>query len=133
MTSGHPPSPIAEALFNSIRMLRAGSVGRGAAAAAGEQLILSYSDPHDFTFQWRLWDDGRACCGEGAGGGDGFIRWARAGGVCKNVILIWDGVPSPSVLGGVALANYVTPYDWVVALGLTLFADDSTATTDPGL
>jgi hypothetical protein len=133
MAFGRPPSPIAEALFNSLRMLRPGSVGRGASEAADDQLVLSYSDPHDFTFLWRLWDDERACGGEGAGGGDGFIRWARGGGVCKNLILVWDGVPSPSVLGGVALANYVTPYDWVVALGLTLFADHPTATTYPRL
>jgi hypothetical protein len=129
MAPGQRPSPVAEALYNSLDILRPGSVGRGASHGAAHQLVLSYSDENDFNFLWRLWDDARA--GGGDERGDLFIHWAR-GGAFKNVIVIWDGFPSPAVVGGVDLTNYVTPYDWAIALALTLFAD-TTAHEAPGL
>src|SRR5918912_4477818 len=71
-----------------------------------EFLLLSYKD--DFEYIWDL--------EKGIKGG--IIEWIASGGdaAARNVILVWDGMPTGQHRSSINVENYVTPYDWALAL-----------------
>jgi hypothetical protein len=120
-------SPLAEALARVVEIFSPGAFSRKLPRNERTRLILSYRDPNDFGFLWRFWrqqDQDDAHLAKGSVPDGEIIIWtqseAEADEGSKDLIIIWDGSPSPSLVGNVRLANYVTPYDWIVAFILAL-------------
>lgn len=70
-----------------------------------EFLVLSYGA--DFEYLWGL----------NQGGADGVVGWISSGvgEAARNLILVWDGMPSSRKYSTINVEHYVTPYDWAVA------------------
>src|ERR1044072_2079055 len=117
-------SPIAEALSSALKVFHRGASGRGAPFVGGNYLILSYQNPQDFNFLWNFWEDEIRDSGGGPGNltapNGELIKYLCSGTEPKNLFIVWDGVPKPSIVGNVYLGAYVTPYDWLIALALSL-------------
>jgi hypothetical protein len=119
-------SIIAEALAKVLDAFSPGLFTRELPQNDCEGLILSYSNPDHFDFLWRLWrtnDEEDNYPTEGSVPDGEIITWTQSeseGHKRKDLIIVWDGSPGPTLVGNVRLANYVTPYDWMVAFLLAL-------------
>jgi hypothetical protein len=71
-----------------------------------EFLILSYKN--DFEYLWAL----------GSTVPEGLVAWITSGdeAATHNLVLVWDGMPAVPKHSGINIENYVTPYDWALAI-----------------
>jgi hypothetical protein len=78
-----------------------------------EFLLLSYKD--DFEYVWDLKRDT----------GGGIVEWITSGAdaSARNVVLVWDGMPTERNYSTINVENYVTPYDWAFALSCVVSGD----------
>jgi hypothetical protein len=136
MLPANASSPVALALA---KVFNLGSQD-GSAKLTGRAMrrrVFSYRNEADFNFLWRFGGD-TALADEADGAPPSsqegeIIRWAQSRTEVSEVVIVWDGLPAPSVIGNVDLGHYLTPFDWVVALCLTLRAIGLDAQEDSAL
>jgi hypothetical protein len=119
-------SPLAEAISSSLNLFRADGNVHEESSVGREYFVASYSDPEDFSFLWSFWEDPTAGKdeserSEGPPNGK-IIKWLESAAESKHVFLLWDGFPDSPTVGNIHLGTYLTPYDWVIALGDCLSA-----------
>jgi hypothetical protein len=108
-------SPIVSTLHTILTAFGSAScVARKTPQPETEFLLLSYKD--DFEY---IWDLKRNIPG-------GIIEWVTSGGdsSTRTVVLVWDGVPPEQNYSTINMANYVTPYDWALALSCVASGDN---------
>lgn len=109
-------SAIAQALGRNI--LPPDQFGAWYAKPKYDLAIFSYT--YDFEYLWGL--------NEGTKGLGGIINGLTASRQNNNeltVLIVWDGMPQSSSDQVVSVDNYLTPYDWAVALSIALYKQGS--------
>lgn len=100
---GDAAAPAAEAVAIILRaMLGNEQVACRHAATSAPYRVFSYHE--DFDYLWNFEN----------------TLLHTLGTSCRTIVLVWDGVPHGSAPGGVNVFDYLTAFDWIVALALKL-------------
>lgn len=95
-----PTSPVTEAFAKVLEVFHTGKIARKRPEDGKEYFIVSYRE--DFDFLWQL--------------DKALLGWLE--GVSRTIVLVWDETPRKGSVGLVNIADYVTAFDWAVALSL---------------
>jgi hypothetical protein len=128
MSSSGNTFPVSNALTHVLRVFQSNAAESTHEEEANEYLVLSYRDGKDFDLLWNLHhgnSEQHLNVDSSEDSPDrGIVEWANSGvsgsHKTKNLVVVWDGIPEPLVVGNVYLGSYVTPYDWIVAFFLEL-------------
>lgn len=108
-------SPVAQIIYTILSAIQPPSkVSFKVPKPKTEFLVLSYLD--DFGYLWNI--------NENATGG--IIEWISSTieNAARNIVLVWDGVPRIRRQSVINIENYVTPYDWAVAISCLTFGSN---------